>query len=88
MAPDEPMQDTDVSGERRIIQRKGVGAIGSPGAWPHGESPVAPDEPTGPCWSVGALTGVLTRAAVKRAEAEYSAPDDLTPIRLMRRFIW
>ena len=54
---------------------------------PRGESPVAPDEPMGQNWSVGALTGGLLRTDVKWAKAESSAPDDPTTVGLTRRFI-
>ena len=56
----------------------GVGAMGCIGAWPRGESLVGPNDPTGPSWSVGALTRVMIREHVKHTEVKPSTPDDPT----------
>ena len=76
---------TGLSGWHWINRRISVGAICCTGGRPRGEDPVAPDDPTVPRWSVGAITEECTREHVKRAEAKSSAPDDPTGTGVKRR---
>ena len=46
---------------------------------------MAPDDPTMPSWSIGAITSECTREHVKRVEVKSSAPDDPTSTGALRR---